>query len=77
MGLANQDFLKGGIDTLTMFLDAVNNLTNALSGGKGLSKTLLSFATAFGALKLGKTGVNLLSEGLFGKKFIPEGKTLE
>ena len=77
MNLANQDALKFGIDLLTMMLEAVNNLTQAFSGGNGLSKSLLSFATTFGALKLGKFAINFASEGLFDKKFIPDGKTLE
>ena len=77
MNLANQSALKFGIDAITWILELVNNLTEAISGGNGLSKALLSFATAFGALKLGKGLINLVSQGLFDRKFIPDGKTIQ
>ena len=61
MNLANNDILKGGIDILTGILETVNNLTEAFSGGNGLTKSLLSFLTLLGALKGGNT---LLKKGL-------------
>lgn len=70
MGLANNEILKLGVDLLTGLLEVVNKLTNALSGGGGLVKSIISLMTVIGALKgggmlLGKAE----SAGLFGKTF--------
>lgn len=63
MGLANNEILKFGVDLLTGFLETVNKLTDALSGGNGLVKSVISLVTVIGALK----GGNALLSGLFGK----------
>jgi hypothetical protein len=63
MGLANNEILKFGVDLLTGFLETVNKLTDALSGGNGLVKSVISLITVIGALK----GGNALLSGLFGK----------
>jgi hypothetical protein len=54
MGLANNEILKGGIDLLTWLLETINKLTDALSGGSGLSKSFLNLTTVVGALAGGK-----------------------
>ena len=54
MGLANNEILKGGIDMLTWLLETINKLTDALSGGSGLSKSFLNLTTVVGALAGGK-----------------------
>ena len=64
MGLANNEILKFGVDLLTGFLETVNKLTDALSGGNGLVKSVISLVTVIGALK----GGSALLSGLFGKE---------
>jgi hypothetical protein len=65
MGLANNEILKGAVDTLTFIIDGVNKLTDALSGGNGLVKSIISLITVVGALKLGKNVLGgLLGGGL-------------
>ena len=54
MGIANSDAIKGGIDMLTKLLETVNKLMDALSGGSGAGKGILSLMAAIGALKGGK-----------------------
>lgn len=61
MGIANSDVIKGGIDMLTKLLETVNKLMDALSGGSGAGKGLLSLMSVIGALKGGKA---LLTGGL-------------
>jgi hypothetical protein len=61
MGLTNNDILKGAVDFLTFIIEGVNKLTNAISGGNGLAKSIVSLTTVIGALKLGK---GLLGGGL-------------
>lgn len=63
MGIVNSDAVKAGVDILTQLLTVVNNLVSSLSGGNGLTKTVLSLASVLGGLKLGKGVFN----GLFGK----------
>ena len=65
MGLANNEILKFGVDLLTGVLEAVNKLTEALSGGNGLIKSFVNLVAVVGALKGGSQ--------LFGKLF-GEGK---
>lgn len=65
MGLANNTILKGAIDTLTFIIEGINKLTDALSGGNGLVKSIISLVTVVGALKLGKGLIGgLLGSGL-------------
>jgi TP901 family phage tail tape measure protein len=73
MGLANNEILKGGIDLLTGLLETINKLTDALSGGSGLGKSIVNFMTVIGALKGGKA---LLSGGFsfIGKSMGAPGK---
>jgi hypothetical protein len=54
MGIANSDAIKGGIDMLTKLLETVNKLMNALSGGSGAGKGILSLMTVIGTLAGGK-----------------------
>jgi hypothetical protein len=55
MGLANNEILKGAIDALTFIINGVNKLTDALSGGNGLVKSLISLVAVIGALKGGRS----------------------
>jgi len=65
MGLSNNEVLKGAIDVLTFIIEGVNKLTDALSGGDGLVKSVVSLITVVGALKLGKSMLGgLLGGGL-------------
>lgn len=74
MGLANSDLIKGAIDALTGFLDAINKIINGISGGKGFAKTITSAFLAFGAFKLGKNALGFgnreggLLQALIGNK---------
>ena len=54
MGLSNNEILKGAVDFLTFVIDKINKLTDALSGGNGLIKSVVSLITVINALKLGK-----------------------
>jgi len=55
MGLANNEILKGAVDGLTGLLETINKLTETLSGGNGLTKSVISLMTVIGALKGGKS----------------------
>lgn len=59
MGLANNEILKGAVDALTLIIENINSLTEALSGGHGLIKSIISLVTVISGLKIGK--------GVFGK----------
>ena len=63
MGLANNEVLKAGVDALTWVLETVNKLTDAISGGNGLAKSITNLMTVVGALKLGK---GILDKSNFG-----------
>jgi hypothetical protein len=63
MGLANNEILKTGVDLLTGLINTVNNLTSALSNGKGLVKSLVNLVTIIGALKGGLA----MAKGVFGQ----------
>lgn len=69
MGLANNEALKFGVDFLTKILETINKVTDAISGGSGLIKSLTSLMTVIGALKLGGKvlGKNSGTGGLLGK----------
>ena len=84
MGLSNNDVLKGAIDILTSIIEGVNKLTDALSGGKGLVKSLTSLLTVVGALKMGRavlqsglnwiggaTGIQNQQKGATGQNMVP------
>ena len=53
MGLTNNVIIKGAVDTLTTLLTAVNGLIDALSGGQGLIKSVMTLGAVWGGLKLG------------------------
>ena len=53
MGLANNEILKGGVDLLTELLKTINNLTEFISGGNGIIKSVLNLGIALMGLKTG------------------------
>jgi hypothetical protein len=55
MGLANNEILKGAVDTLTFFIEGINKIIDGVSGGNGLIKALTSLITVIGGLKLGRS----------------------
>ena len=60
MGIANSDFIKGVIDAGTKILDLLNKIIDKLSGGKGITKSILSLVTAVGIFKGGKSLFNMI-----------------
>lgn len=74
MNLANSTIIKGVIDLLTGFINGINKATDALSGGNGLIKSILSLGVAFGGFKIAKNLIVGLSASL-AKSFIGIGKT--
>jgi hypothetical protein len=67
MNLANNDVLKAGVDILTGLIETVNSLVEALSAGRGVPKSLLSFITGISVLKggrslLGKAGFPIMKD---------------
>jgi hypothetical protein len=72
MGLANNEILKAGVDGLTKILETINKITEGLSGGNGLIKSVFSLAGVLATLKGGKallsgTAVGGAMSGLVGK----------
>jgi hypothetical protein len=57
MGLANNEILKGAVDLLTSLVTGINNMTNALSGGSGLVKSIFNLMTVIGGLNIGKSAL--------------------
>ena len=55
MGLTNNEILKVGVDALTLMLETINKITDAISGGNGLMKAIVSLTTVLGTLQLGRT----------------------
>jgi hypothetical protein len=53
MGLANDELVKAGVSTLTFVLEAINKIIDAISGGNGLSKSIITLMTVIGALRGG------------------------
>lgn len=74
MNLANSTIIKGVIDLLTGFINGINKATDALSGGNGLIKSILSLGVAFGGFKIAKNLIVGLSASS-AKSFIGIGKT--
>ena len=66
MSIANNTFVKGAVDGVTLVLDTVNELINTLSGGNGVVKSFLSLFTAFTGLKVAGRAINGLIGGLGG-----------
>jgi hypothetical protein len=55
MGLANNEVLKGAVDFLSALVEGLNKTIDAVSGGNGLTKSIVSLVAALGGLKAGKT----------------------
>jgi hypothetical protein len=55
MGLANNEILKASVDGLTKILETINKITEGISGGNGLVKSVISLAGVLATLKGGKT----------------------
>lgn len=70
MGIANNQVIKAGVDTLKILLDLINKLTNSL--GDGISG-FLKLGVAIAGLKIGKTVfsalLSQLGNSLKGKSF--------
>ena len=58
MGLANNEVLTFAIDLLTKIIEGANLLIDALSGGNGLIKSIITLGTVIAGLKVGKGAVN-------------------
>lgn len=67
MGLANNEFIKGAIDFLTLLLNALNSIIDTISGGNGIIKSLTSLGIAFSVFKGIKS---LLNGSKFGGSII-------
>ena len=61
MGLMNSDILKVAVDFGREFLDTVNRIINAVSGGNGLIKSIITLGATFGGLTSART---FLSAGI-------------
>ena len=73
MGIANNEFIKIGIDLLTNLLETINKIIDGISGGNGLIKSAVSLGAVFGGLQLGKkvfsaTGAGDKLGGIFRNK---------
>ena len=55
MGIANDQFIRTALDMLTNLLQGINKLTDSISGGNGLLKSIANLGVAVGGLKIGKT----------------------
>ena len=53
MGLADNQILKAGVDALTGLVDTINKITDGLSGGSGVVKSVLNLGVALMGLKTG------------------------
>ena len=53
MNLTNSDLVKGAVDFVTSLLEQINNLTDTLSGGNGLIKSLVTITELVVGLKTG------------------------
>ena len=54
MGIANNDLIKFGVDTLTGLLNTINKIIDTISGGSGILKSFFSIGTVTAGLALGK-----------------------
>jgi predicted secreted Zn-dependent protease len=50
MGIANNEVLKGAVDFLTKMVEGINSATQAISGGNGLLKSVISLTTAIAGI---------------------------
>lgn len=53
MGLTNNEIIGTIVEVFTEILTAINNIIDAVSGGNGLIKSILTLIATFGGLKLG------------------------
>ena len=60
MNLANNELIKFGVDFLADFLETINSITEALSGGNGMIKSILTLGEVVVGLKTGKNIFNSL-----------------
>jgi hypothetical protein len=79
MGLANNEILKAGVDGLTKILETINKITDGISGGNGLIKSVVSLAGVLATLTggkalLGGTAVGGAMSGLVGRITGNKGK---
>lgn len=58
MSIANSDVIKGVVDALTGLVQGINKVVNAVSGGKGLLKSIAAIGISVGGLKLGRSLFN-------------------
>ena len=66
MNLANNELIKFGVDFLADFLETINSITEALSGGNGMIKSILTLGEVVVGLKTGKDIFNAIFSG-YGK----------
>ena len=57
MGLSNNVIIKGVVSFLTTIVEGLNKVTDALSGGNGLVKSLFSLITVLTALKVARSAL--------------------
>ena len=76
MGLANNEILKFGADTLTFLLKTINKVIEAVSGGNGLTKSFLTLQIAIAALSGARALLNKLDQSSGLKNFIKTLKDL-
>ena len=53
MGIANDQAIRFVLDSLIKFLSGINKITDAISGGKGLLKSIANIGITVGGLKIG------------------------
>ena len=73
MGITDNKLIKGAVDFGTTFLSAINKVINAISGGNGLIKSVLSLGAAFMGLKVAGKFING-ALGVLGKAVDPTTK---
>jgi hypothetical protein len=64
MNLANNELIKFGVDFLADFLETINSITEALSGGNGMVKSILTLGEVVVGLKTGKNIFNSIFKGI-------------
>jgi hypothetical protein len=77
MGLANNEVLKAGVDGLTKILDTINKITEGISGGNGLIKSVVSLGGVLATLNTGRvmlkgTAIGNTMGGLLNKIKVPK-----
>ena len=70
MGLANDEVIKGGVTALTWLLETINKVIDALSGGNGLSKSIITLMAVIGALRGGSALFRKIFDSEIIKDFI-------